>query len=337
MKYAPYSFSRLSEYQRCPRKFYFKYIERLPDLLQEAGRFGKIVHELISYALEKQTFNQAILARLSPAEANEAIDMLEKALQFKQNIPLLEEYGTEIQFAIKASGELTDFNDSNALLRGVIDYAILIEGIDRQIKMLVDWKTGHNPPDPLQLQIYMQAIRDDNVQGVFVMLRTGKIIIVDKDEKAKEKILRMIKTIEQDKEFEPKPGMHCSFCSYLSMCPLAKSIQEKDIPAIRTLEELDKAYKELSILQIKQKRWKEAIKQYLKAIEKPIDYKGLTYRIGYSQVHKVKPDKAAELFGKLLEEKPDALKIDNKRAFEAFPEYFDISYQEKLIVEGGEK
>jgi len=28
----PYSMSRLTEYERCPRRFYFKYIEKIPEI-----------------------------------------------------------------------------------------------------------------------------------------------------------------------------------------------------------------------------------------------------------------------------------------------------------------
>ncbi len=56
----PYSMSRLTEYERCPRRFYFKYIEKMPEIIEDAGFFGSKVHEAISKALKGQDWQDTL-------------------------------------------------------------------------------------------------------------------------------------------------------------------------------------------------------------------------------------------------------------------------------------
>ena len=51
MKYAPYSASRLAVYEQCPRKFKYKYVDKIPVPFEPSLALtrGKVIHSLLEF------------------------------------------------------------------------------------------------------------------------------------------------------------------------------------------------------------------------------------------------------------------------------------------------
>lgn len=221
MKYAPYSYSRISTYLQCPRRFFFKYIEGYSEPPTEAMEFGKLVHETVSSVIEYKDYPDSFYD-LNEKDQAVVDKMLDTALNFRRNIGIIYEYGCEIGFGLDKNLETVDFASQEAIFRGVIDYLILFDDFDKYAKLLVDWKTGYSQPDKLQLEFYSLVFKDDipkkAVKGAFVNLRTGKVEIVEPRENITEIFWNTIETIENDEAFEPKEGSWCKYCAFKDIC-----------------------------------------------------------------------------------------------------------------------
>ena len=272
MKYRPYSMSRLMEYERCPRRFFFKYEQGLPEMVEQTGRFGAVVHKAISQAIKGEDW-ESVLVDLPMEEIEEAKIKVRTALNW---LPMLGTVrGTEVKFALTEENQLTDFEADNAFVRGIID---LITETPHGLAIW-DWKTGHSKPTKFQIFFYARAVelalRRPVVKAGYILLTSGELLEYDVDEEELEitskKMWKLIRRLEKDKDFEPIPGQHCAFCSYVSLCPLAKNIQARDIPAIRTKEEAVQVAREIIVLQDKLKRYKALLKEFVKIYGKPIE------------------------------------------------------------------
>src|SRR5208283_1046197 len=90
---------------------------------------------------------------------------------------------------------------------------------------IIDYKTGRAklPEDAdksLQLSIYALAAKQDSLEPVslaFVNLRDGTVAETTRDSttlaNAEAKVMDVATKIAAG-EFNPKPGMHCDYCSY---------------------------------------------------------------------------------------------------------------------------
>jgi len=265
MSYRPYSYSRVATYMRCPQRFKFKYVDKLPEIAKDAGRLGSAVHEAIrSYITSGE--GEIPLTVVPPEAYDFALEMFENA---KSILPELGEVvATEMRFAVTKEGLPTDFDSQDAFYRGIIDLVTFKDG-----KLFVwDWKTGVADPEVLQLLLYMHYLPfffDGEVGGGgFVFLRSANIKHVEYDagitEKAVSDFMKVIEQIEKDTKFAPRPGDHCAFCSYVALCPLVKRIEAQDIPAIRNEEEAKAVYEQIQALREKLKRYQRFLDEFVK-------------------------------------------------------------------------
>jgi len=188
MKYAPYSYSRISTYLQCPRRFFYKYIR-------------KLVHETVSNVIEYKDYPDNFY-NLDEKDQAVVDKMLDTALNFRRNIGIIYEYGCEIGFGLDKNLETVDFASQEAIFRGVIDYLILFDDFDKYAKLLVDWKTGYSQPDKLQLEFYSLVFKDD----------------IEPRENIVETFWNTIETIENDEVFETKEGSWCKYCAFKDIC-----------------------------------------------------------------------------------------------------------------------
>lgn len=331
----PYSMSRLVEYERCPRRFKFKYIEKLPELTEDAGVFGKAVHKIIAERLKgNDTTN--ILAEI-PLEMQDLADVyVKRALSFDLGEPV----GVEVMFAVDENFEIVEFDSKKAVLRGIIDLITKKDG-----KYYIwDWKTGRSTPTAFQVMFYAYAVSNklDVAQVGYVLLSSNELltfdVTVDVLKMTALKIKALINAIEQDEEFIPKPGPHCAYCSWIDMCPLSKAINAKDIPAVRTEEEAKNVLKQLIVLKEKVKKYQNVLKKWLE--DKPeqnleIDgYKALIEEIPYKYLKK-EVDKEM-LLRKVLETEDPLRFIEFKDVYEIAPDFYSVQKRKnfKIIKEG---
>jgi CRISPR/Cas system-associated exonuclease Cas4 (RecB family) len=235
-----YSFSRLSTYKACPRRFKFQYIDEIPDPSGDAARFGSLVHE----ALENDDVSMVMEDELA-------------YLMFQRGRGILQSLGKEVigkekKLAIDNKGNPCDFFDERAIFRGVID----VLGND----FILDWKTGFKLPSPLQLGTY-QLLAE--AHGFYVselkyaMLRFDKFETVYASPEIYNEALKFISetitNIEKDVDYNRNIDSHCDYCPYVAYCRdgLKDSIRMED-----------KAM-ELLLLQAQTKQVKELLKRYI--------------------------------------------------------------------------
>ena len=135
---------------------------------------------------------------------------------------------------------LTDQNDQIHIVSGIIDR---IQKTDTRYEVM-DYKTGKRLPTQTkvdqnnQLSIYALAFLDKwpdikikDLDLSLYFLKFGEILKTkrtrDELEETKNKILKIIKDIQKEKSFCPKPTVLCGWCGYKNICPVFKHYQPK--------------------------------------------------------------------------------------------------------------
>lgn len=234
MKFAPYSFSKISSFQTCPLRFKFDYIDKL-------GKFQK------SKALEKGSFIHLWLEKKGlgitekpefkfSLSTPEDVKVYEAIYHKFIETPIAKKYlnenvlGVEIDFGVKYDeGKMdeTSYWNKQALMRGKIDHALLVD----DDLTLIDWKTGKVNPWQNDLQLVMYAVWGflkypdvETINGAFVYIEHGEekpYTYHRKDLNAlKARIAGEIRNIETEGDFPKKESALCNYCSYreLGLC-----------------------------------------------------------------------------------------------------------------------
>lgn len=123
----PYSFSKLSTHVQCPRKYKYAYIDKAPedqDVDITALLKGRAVHSIIENYPNKSTHAWA------PKYQHIADKFFRTSLAKKYlTIPSTREH----KFGISKKLEPTEYNDKEALFRGLIDYITIIDKYEEEI------------------------------------------------------------------------------------------------------------------------------------------------------------------------------------------------------------
>ncbi len=245
-----YSYSSLSTYMQCPYAFKKYYIDKVKTLGGAAANVGTYVHESIRATLqgEEQPFINLSLGALNEAEDFiKDSDMILSVIDNEYN-PV--EIISEQDIFVDRNFKVVEPNDENSMLRGIVD--LIIEDLNGDL-IVFDWKTGKSEPDTLQLFIY--AILVDAKYGTlpkevgFIKIRNKSFTTIPVEpetiEAVKKYILKLVDVIENDTEFTPKIGTHCSYCSVIHACPLA---QDLNIPDLTTKENIILALQKAHVL-----------------------------------------------------------------------------------------
>ncbi|KLU62327.1 PD-(D/E)XK nuclease superfamily protein [Peptococcaceae bacterium CEB3] len=165
MKMELFSFSRLSLFATCPRRFAYKYIEGLDDPPGPPAVFGKTVHKAIELCLHGYSFKDSVTIALlekgdSTVDRATMKSMVKTALSYGLRGP------TEQHFVLPLAAGIK--------LQGYIDF----EGLSAPPPLIVDWKTGYKTYqvlDTWQLPLYAAAVMkktgERTVKGVLAFLR----------------------------------------------------------------------------------------------------------------------------------------------------------------------
>ncbi|MCL4408692.1 MAG: PD-(D/E)XK nuclease family protein, partial [Thermotogae bacterium] len=247
----------------------FKYLRHLPEIQDNAGFQGQVIHEAIAKALRGENWEDA-LAELAFDDIQDAKYKVLTALKYSKNLGNI--VGIETKFAILDNGTITDFGDPDGFLRGIID--LLVEDPNGGL-MIWDWKTGHSKPTKFQVFLYAWAVQkalNRRVSKVgYILLSSSEILDfeVSKEELeiTERKLNKLVSALENDKDFRATPGGHCAYCSYVGMCPLVSLIEAKDIPTVRSDDEASEIAKKIKVLEEKLKKYEDALKGYVEETE----------------------------------------------------------------------
>jgi RecB family exonuclease len=234
MKYAPYSYSKMDTFEKCPRRFKYKYIDKVkvPQEHFEHLDKGKFVHLLLQYNGDVQKVKEDKefkTLNLNKDLVKESYKIYKEFVQSPQGKSILKrkELMKEFPLGLDKDLELINFHDTeNLLLRGYIDAAYVDEKTNTLL--IVDWKTGKKPQKVSFKQLLFYSL------GLFSEMEQDKIILVYAYVESKELVTQVLKRedvdkykkalydsiskIENETDFPKKESHLCDYCPYMEMC-----------------------------------------------------------------------------------------------------------------------
>lgn len=229
-KYLPYSYSRMSTYLQCPRRFKLHYIDNVPEQYDQ----------YILMALSKGSKVHSLLEKYPKIETeSKSYDIVEKFIRSPVAEPYLDAIlnekpnKREFPFGLTKDFECTEYDSPDALYHGKID---MITTINNRLT-LVDYKTGKAKEQ--SYQNYAQLI----LYGIYFFQKTNvqeidiAFVYVEHDhentltlkreylEHYKDMFRKIVVDIEGDTEFQ-KNTKNCKFCPYAKHCEI-QQLNEK--------------------------------------------------------------------------------------------------------------
>lgn len=201
-----YSYSGLSMFEECKRKWKYHYVDKVP--VNETDKYylvlGSTVHEALEHEDVSLVLNDGV-----------AYHMYKTGVEFLKTIDVR---AKELKLGIDSQGLPVAFDSPDVKFRGVID-------ILTKDGSIYDWKTGYKKPSPRQLYMYMllAGAHGYNVNSVgYIMLRTNEIDIFPIDVEAfnasKAWLVKTIQAIEAETEFQQSVSNRCEYCPYVERC-----------------------------------------------------------------------------------------------------------------------
>lgn len=221
-KYAPYSYSRLSTYETCPRRFKYQYIEKVKqgDIDRSALIRGSAIHKLFE-EYPKAPKEGKFVKDFSKALESDSVKV------FKEHISESGKSFREFAFGLTPDFEPCTYSSKQALFRGKVDLGY----VDNNILHLVDFKTGkakdlkYQDFDQLLLySIYFfqkySNVQEINVSYVYVDHDVTNSLTFNREnlEVFKAHFKSIVYLIEGDKEYNPKKSRLCDYCPFKEYC-----------------------------------------------------------------------------------------------------------------------
>ena len=231
------SASDIETYRRCPLKYKFSRVFRIPQEPTINQRFGILVHQVLERfhtngagSLEHlmSLFEQS-WRRAGFTDANDDLQFREKAVAALRRYYALdrEREGDPVWFERSFSFKLGPH-----LMRGRVDR---VDRLPDGRYELIDYKTGKPKRqselrEDVQLSLYQMGAReswqlDTSAQSYYYVLDNEKVPVEHSDDELA-RVRETVGTIADGilaQEFEPKPSYElCSFCDYRIICPAAE-------------------------------------------------------------------------------------------------------------------
>lgn len=252
-KSSKFSPSKLSVYQNCPRRYQYRYVDKISRQRKTPETVvGVAVHstfeELYALVTGGKVPALAELHEIYEREFSEGWDasVVEKDARFgvedwrkvgRDCVELY--YGAHRPFSA----------DRTVAIEKRVGFPITVDGREYRIEgfvdrlalapdgafEIVDYKTAKSLPnqqhadEDWQLALYELAVRREwpdtkEVRLKWHYVRHGKTLVSIRDEASRAKLLAdagaLISAIKHDHVFEPKPGFLCDWCEYRDLCPL---------------------------------------------------------------------------------------------------------------------
>ena len=207
-----FSPNMLKTFETCPKKYYFKYIEKI-SVPQKNNLFekGKKVHALANYYLRGDD-----ISKMEKALNSEELKLWEI---LKQNEFFNKKY---IASEYNISSRIENF-----WIGGRLDALMQ----DEQNYYILDYKTGtipQNPETDFQTIIYLTSTdkmlsNKKNLYFVYIDLKNNQNQIIEFTQQTKENyknfLIKKCNMILNTKNFEEKKNRkNCTFCEYNKMC-----------------------------------------------------------------------------------------------------------------------
>jgi ATP-dependent DNA helicase UvrD/PcrA len=240
------SASAIDSYKLCPLRFKLEREWRIPSEVSAALQYGASIHRVLrtyydSVRYGRPKSDDELIQQFRDDLASEAItDPYQHDLYEQQGITQLREF---LATARHSQAEVLHTEEYFSIKIGSTTLVGRIDRMDRAADggvAIVDYKTGkpksqEDADDSLQLSLYALAAKEKwgyipdrlvfhNLDGNTAVGTQRTSIELEKTRCEVEEIAVKIAA----GKFDPKPGFHCIFCAYRSLCPKT----EKRIPQI---------------------------------------------------------------------------------------------------------
>jgi len=300
MKNNPYSYSKLNEYKKCPRRFKFHYIDHIPGggsspAADEGRSYHRFAESFDSVRMVGGTPNfditlNAALDYIKPPMSSESVsNVTQMALDYsKKPLDTSHLIGLEYKFGVNAKWEVSRYNDPDAYFRGVWDQ-VFVEGGAAEVN---DHKTSRMMrADTFQRDCYCAAVIGvfPQVSDVSFSFLYSRLNWVDKSAVSMKSIKdsqsyidHLIICAETDNSFKATPSEDaCKYCPYHNICP-AKQGQGVDFSRMpTTFEEAEEMVQALAGAAETQSMIKKRLKEYVDEYG-PFETDGKRYAISDS-------------------------------------------------------
>ncbi len=232
------SASAVETYESCPLQFKLGREWRIPGEVPAAMQYGASVHRVLRAYYDsircERTMSEEAAIEFFRADLREAHiqDPYQYHLYEKQGMAQLKDFLAAARRPpapqVLHTEEVFELQLGETILAGRIDR---IDRLANSHVVITDYKTGkprsqEDADESLQLSIYAWAAREkwgyrvDRL--VFHNLEENSVVATSRDEiqlsEAKRKIEQVAAKIAAG-NFPAKPGFHCRFCAYRSLCP----------------------------------------------------------------------------------------------------------------------
>jgi putative RecB family exonuclease len=236
-KTANISYSRLSSYDKCPRKFKLVYVDGNVAPSGRAAQVGKLVHEVLAdYMREKTALGGVhkpdfgdILSRL-PKVSGQLIGEKEITQEitagdidvFVRGFCTLYPEIDASQVAGIEEEKLFDINGYK--VKGILD--LVLRDAEGNLE-IIDYKTGRpGYVDDLQLIMYSMPYFNDGphqaINATFAFLKEPSLKKVrinrSMSNNTRDVVMGKVQEIETDEQFERRRGPLCNYCEVRHLC-----------------------------------------------------------------------------------------------------------------------
>ena len=243
---ASLSASSIQHYETCPLQFKLEREWRIPAEASAALQYGACMHRVLLTYYDSvrwdRTLSDAELIDLFRTEIADAgfSDHYQRELYEQKGIAELRAF---VSASTQSKPEVLHTEERFSVKIGPTTLVGRIDRIDRapdDAVVITDYKTGRprsqeDADDSLQLSLYALAARETwgyhSERLVFHNLDGNSPISTQRSDIQLDEARLHVEDIAEQiaaGKFEPKPGFHCTWCSYRSLCPKT----EKRIPEL---------------------------------------------------------------------------------------------------------
>lgn len=220
-----FSFSRLDLYEKCPYRWYQKYILNRDEVTKPLA-LGKAVHKAIELRIGGTEYEDCIMGGFIEADFHPEVTRVE--IETLMNRAPLVNGEVELHFELPLAAY-----SSAPRIQGYIDLI--------QQNHFIDWKTNWQPykaNDTMQLRLYAWALMQlkgwETIKGSLYFLRYRRtesyVYTLSEADQARSWALDLAKEINKklfaidlfpeltDQLFEPNPAAHCKHCPFAQEC-----------------------------------------------------------------------------------------------------------------------
>jgi len=232
------SASAVQLYETCPLQFKIEREWRIPGEVPAAMQYGATMHRVLRAYYDSIRFRRTIsdgdLIALFKTDLSDAglQDGYQHELYQKQGVEQLKEFLRARQQAAQPdvlhTEEFFETKIGDITVVGRIDR---IDRLEHDKVAIIDYKTGRpqdqdDADESLQLSIYALAARNEwgyRAEHVaFYNLSTNAQVSTHRNDlelqEAAARVEKVAHSVAAGK-FDPRPGFHCGFCAYRSLCP----------------------------------------------------------------------------------------------------------------------